>query len=133
VIAHNVETVPRLYAEIRPEADYLRSLEVLNWLATNSGGRYSVKSSIMVGLGEETEEVLAVLTDLAEAGCSAATLGQYLPPSKKHQPVKRFYTPEEFSILAEFAKKAGIPRVASGPLVRSSYMAHELAGRELRR
>ena len=133
VIAHNVETVPRLYAEVRPEADYQRSLEVLSWLASHSEGRYTVKSSIMVGLGEETGEVLAVLGDLAQAGCSAATLGQYLPPSKKHLPVKKYYTPEEFTGLAEFAKKAGIPRVASGPLVRSSYLAHELAGRELRR
>ena len=128
VIAHNVETVPSLYGKVRPQADYARSLGVLKYLAETANGRYSVKSSIMVGLGETTEEVQAVLSDLAATGCASATIGQYLPPSKEHLSVERFYTPAEFSTLAEYAKKAGIDRVASGPLVRSSYMAHELAG-----
>ena len=131
VIAHNVETVPRLYPEARPEADYHRSLGVLSYLARNADSRYTVKSSFLVGLGETLQEILAVISDLARAGCEAITIGQYLPPSRTHLPVQRFYTPDEFEFLAETAKMAGIPRIAAGPLVRSSYLAHKLAGKNL--
>ena len=96
-----------------------------------AGEKYRVKSSLIVGLGETTEEIDSVLHDLCGVGCTAVTLGQYLAPSKKHYPVHRFYTPEEFEQLALAAKKAGIEQVASGPLVRSSYQAHKLAGRGL--
>ena len=131
VLAHNVETVPRLYPQVRPEADYAVSLEVLKYLARTSKGRYTVKSSLMVGLGESLAELEEVLKELAGAGCEAVTLGQYLPPSREHYPVQRYYTPEEFETLAELARGSGIARVASGPRVRSSYLAHELAGRGL--
>lgn len=131
VIAHNVETVPRLYPEIRPEADYRRSLEVLSYLAKNANSSYTVKSSLMLGLGETCDEIRSVIRDLASAGCQAMTFGQYLPPSKKHLPVRRFYTPEEFAGFAKLAKKEGFARVSAGPLVRSSYQAHKLAGKKL--
>jgi lipoic acid synthetase len=132
VIGHNVETVPRLYERVRPEADYGRSLDVLRKLVELSGGTFSVKSSLMVGLGETEEEIAAVMSDLAADGCDSATLGQYLPPSKNHLPVERYYTPEEFDRLADIARAAGIAKVASGPKVRSSYMAHNLQGKQLR-
>jgi len=127
VIAHNVETVPRLYPAVRPQADYSRSLKILEYAAEKSDGNFMVKSSLMVGFGETESEICAVIDDLAGCGCRAMTFGQYLPPSKKHHPVVRYYTPAEFDRLAETARKAGIPRVCSGPLVRSSYQAHRLA------
>ena len=91
-----------------------------------------MKSSLILGLGETEEEVLAVVRDMVAAGCTALTLGQYLPPSKGHLPVERYWSPEEFNSLAEQARAIGMVHVAAGPLVRSSYHAHELAGRELR-
>lgn len=133
VIGHNVETVPRLYSIARPQADYKRSLNVLRTLAGMSNGTFAVKSSLMVGLGETDDEIARVLADLADNGCDTVTMGQYLPPSKKHLPVERYYTPEEFDSLAGMAKTAGIAKVASGPKVRSSYMAHQLQGRHLHR
>jgi len=132
VIAHNVETVPRLYPAVRPQADYSRSLKVLENAAERSDGNFTVKSSLMVGLGETESEVRAAIDDLAGCGCRAMTFGQYLSPSKKHHPVVRYYTPAEFDRLAKTARKAGIARVLSGPLVRSSYHAHLLANRKLR-
>ena len=132
VIGHNVETIPRLYPPVRPDADYARSLDVLRRLVELSGGAFSVKSSLMVGLGENEEEIARVMSDLAATGCDSATIGQYLPPSKKHLPVERYYSPEEFNRLADIARSAGIAKVASGPKVRSSYMAHHLQGRNLR-
>ncbi|MEA2062234.1 MAG: lipoyl synthase [Gemmatimonadota bacterium] len=131
VAAHNVETVPRLYSEVRPQADYRRSLEVLDYLSRKSGGKYVVKSSLMVGLGETEQEIHEVISNLAASGCRAMTLGQYLSPSRKHHPVARFYEPDQFDRLADIALTAGISRVAAGPLVRSSYQAHRLAGRQL--
>ncbi|MBW7998427.1 MAG: lipoyl synthase [Candidatus Glassbacteria bacterium] len=132
VIGHNVETVPRLYGRVRPQADYNRSLDVLCRLVRLGEGRYSVKSSLMVGLGESEDEIGEVLDDLAATGCDTLTLGQYLRPSKNHLKVERYYTPGEFDRLAETARSRGIAKVASGPKVRSSYMAHQLQGRSLR-
>jgi len=131
VIAHNLETVPRLYPKARPQADYALSLEVLRYLAEISGGRYRVKSSLILGLGESEDELRPVFDDLVGAGVTALTLGQYLPPGKKHLAVERYWSPEEFDCLAGVARAAGIGHVAAGPLVRSSYHAHELAGRSL--
>ena len=127
VIAHNMETVPRLYSAARPQADYNRSLGVLEYAAGKSDGNYMVKSSLILGLGEREDEILGVISDLARCGCSAMTIGQYLPPSRKHHPMARYYSPEEFDRLAEKAREAGISHVASGPLVRSSYRAYDLA------
>ena len=133
VIAHNVETVPRLCPLVRPQADYRRSLNVLSCLAKEAGEAYLVKSSLVLGLGESIQEVRQVFRDLVSCGVSALTMGQYLAPSKKHFRVSKFYTPEEFRLLAQMARESGIGRVVSGPLVRSSYRAHELAGRQLHR
>ncbi|PKM37382.1 MAG: lipoyl synthase [Gammaproteobacteria bacterium HGW-Gammaproteobacteria-10] len=122
VFNHNLETVPRLYREARPGADYQGSLDLLK--------RYHevcpetpTKSGIMLGLGETHDEVVEVMNDLIAHGCSMLTLGQYLPPSKDHLPVKRYWAPEEFDELAEKAYALGFKQVASAPLVRSSYHA----------
>ena len=121
VIGHNLETVPRLYA-IRPGAAYRRSLEVL--ITTREMAPATpTKSGLMLGLGESLEEVRAVLADLKEAGCSYISLGQYLAPSRKHQPVTDFLPPETFDLLGREALQLGFAHVESGPYVRSSYHA----------
>jgi lipoic acid synthetase len=122
VLAHNVETVPRLYPEVRPGAVYLRSLELLG-RAHALAPRLELKSGLMVGFGESREEVVSVLEDLYAAGVRSVTLGQYLPPSRNHLPVREYLTVEAFSVLADDARRLGFQRVASGPLVRSSYKA----------
>jgi len=122
VLAHNVETVPRLYPEVRPGAVYLRSLELLGH-AHALAPRLELKSGLMVGFGESREEVVSVLEDLYAAGVRSVTLGQYLPPSRNHLPVREYLTVEAFSVLADDARRLGFQRVASGPLVRSSYKA----------
>jgi lipoic acid synthetase len=122
VFNHNVETVPRLYRRVRPGARYERSLEVLA-AAVDSDGHRLTKAGLMLGLGEEIDEVRAVLTDLRAAGCSILTLGQYLRPSKDHLPIERYVTPEEFDALRKEAQTLGFRHVESGPLVRSSYHA----------
>lgn len=122
VFNHNVETVPRLYKEVRPQADYGRSL----WLLRQWKERFSsvlVKSGLMVGLGETQEEVLAVLHDLRNAGCDIVTIGQYLQPSGKHLPVKEYLSLEQFTFYEKKAYAMGFQGVASGPFVRSSYLA----------
>ncbi len=121
VLAHNVETIPRLYPQVRPVAKYQRSLDILRWAA---GGGMLTKSSIMLGLGENEDEVLAVAADLREAGVGIFTMGQYLAPSEHNHPVRRYYTPEEFAELGRRAMELGFRHVESAPLVRSSYMAH---------
>lgn len=126
ILAHNVETVPRLHRLVRPQAKYARSLEVLR-LAAEQGLR--VKSGLMVGLGEELNEVLSVMADLRSTGCSILTIGQYLSPSRDHLPVIRYWTPEEFATLKEAGNSMGYAHVESAPLVRSSYHADEQAGR----
>jgi len=131
VFNHNVETVPRLYARVRPEADLERSLLVLR-LAAEAG--LVTKSGLMVGLGEGRGEVLEVLRRLRGAGCRMVTIGQYLRPSPSHLPVARFVPPEEFEEYRKQAEALGFTAVAAGPFVRSSYHAGEsyraLAARE---
>lgn len=125
VLNHNVETVPRLYGRFRPQADYRRSLQLLE--RVHAAG-IPAKSGLMLGMGETGEELRGVLADLARAGCSMATLGQYLPPSLKHPPVARYVHPDEFAAYAEDGRRLGIAKVMSGPLVRSSYRAGDMAG-----
>lgn len=122
VLNHNIETVPRMYSAVRPQAVYERSLAVIS-NAYNFGA--VTKSGIMVGLGEEFDEVEQTMKDLAEANCKMLTIGQYLAPSQKHYPVKRFYTPDEFKQLKQIGLELGFIQIAAGPLVRSSYHADE--------
>ncbi len=122
VIHHNVETVPRLYKIIRPGALYKRSLTLLERVKkTNSS--LITKSGLMVGLGEEYEEITDVMKCLREAGCDILTIGQYLSPGRQHLPVHRFYHPEEFKELKYIGAELGFTHVEAGPLVRSSYHA----------
>lgn len=124
-IAHNLETVPRLYPVLRHAASYERSLELLKRVARNTSGIVS-KSGIMVGAGETHDEILRVIRDLAKAECKVLTIGQYLQPSPRHHPVQRFVRPEEFAELESQARAEGLQRVVAGPLVRSSYRAAEI-------
>ena len=126
VLNHNTETVPRLYRVVRSGARYERSLELLNYSKKLRPGGLT-KSGVMVGLGEETHELLAVFRDLAAVGCDILTIGQYLRPSRDHLPMARLYTPREFAELKVEALRMGFRHVESGPLVRSSYHAHEQA------
>jgi lipoic acid synthetase len=125
VLNHNLETVPRLYASVRPGAVYSRSLEVLKQ-AKKYEPTIPTKSGLMLGLGESFEEVKKALQDLLDAGCSIVTLGQYLQPSKEHLEVERFVSREEFDHWKETALNMGFSGIASGPFVRSSYHAKEL-------
>ena len=124
VLNHNLETVPRLYPLVRPQANYRRSLECLRGAAQYDPA-IPIKSGLMLGLGESTEEVEKTLRDLVEVGCSMLTLGQYLQPSREHLPVRQFIHPERFDIWRDTALGMGFSQVASGPFVRSSYHAHE--------
>jgi len=124
ILAHNVETVPRLYPDVRRGANYRRSLELLRRCKETSPGIVT-KSGIMLGLGERPEEVAAVLSDLRGADCDMLTVGQYLAPSMHHAPVDRYVTTEEFVRWRQDALAIGFRSVASGPLVRSSYRAME--------
>jgi lipoic acid synthetase len=126
VLNHNVESVPRLYRVVRSGARYARSLELLR-SANEMRPEGLTKSGIMVGLGEETAELLEVFRDLAAVNCDILTIGQYLRPSRDHLPMARLYTPREFAELKTEALKMGFRHVESGPLVRSSYHAHEQA------
>ncbi len=122
VFNHNLETVPRLYKKARPGADYQWSLDLLREFKS-AHPHVPTKSGLMLGLGEEKQEVLAVMQDLRDHNCNMLTLGQYLQPSLDHLAVERFITPQEFAELAEIGKKMGFSHVASGPMVRSSYHA----------
>jgi lipoic acid synthetase len=126
VLNHNTETVPRLYRAVRSGARYERTLKLLKDAKTFSP-EVVTKSGVMVGLGETTEELIAVFRDLGERGVDILTVGQYLRPSRDHVPMTRFYTPEEFQGLKQEALRFGFRHVESGPLVRSSYHAHEQA------
>ena len=125
VINHNVETVPRLYPEVRPRADYERSINLLHTVK-GLDPRIVTKSGLMVGLGETKDEVLAVMSDLREAECDLLTIGQYLQPTAAHHPVVRFVPPAEFDELAAAGKAMGFAAVGAAPLVRSSFRAAEL-------
>jgi lipoic acid synthetase len=125
VLNHNLETVPRLYPTVRPQAGYQQSLKLLT-LAARHVPPLVTKSGLMLGLGEKKEEILRVMDDLREAGCRILTLGQYLAPSNRHHPVIRYLPPEEFAAFEEEARSRGFAGVASAPLVRSSYQAEQL-------
>ena len=125
VLNHNVETVPRLYAEVRPQAEYQRSLEVLKRAKSLDKGLLT-KSGLMLGLGEREDEVIAVMQDLREAECDSITLGQYMRPSLEHHEVVRYVTHDEFAQYELIARKMGFWGVAAGPLVRSSFNAADL-------
>jgi lipoic acid synthetase len=120
---HNIETVPRLYALARSQARFERSLNVLEFAASQG---LKVKSGMMLGLGEQPDEINDTLLALRRTGCNYLTLGQYLSPSKDHVPVARYVQPEEFDMWAAKAKAMGFEEVAAGPLIRSSYKAEEM-------
>ncbi len=124
ILNHNVETVSRLYESMRPEADYIQSLEVLKRTKAFDASIYT-KSGIMVGVGETQEEVMALFKDLADYDCDFLTVGQYLQPSDLHFPIKEYVHPDVFDLYKKAALNAGIKFVASAPLVRSSYNAQE--------
>jgi len=123
ILSHNVETVPRLYTRIRPQADYQHSLELLAYVHKKN---IAAKSSIMVGLGETDEEVIEVLGDLHAAGCRMVTIGQYLQPSRKQAVPQRYVPPERFSYYEESGRAIGFRTVFAGPYVRSSYHASDV-------
>ena len=125
VLNHNIETVQRLYPRVRPQADYRRSLKLIQ-RANGYAPGLATKSGLMLGLGETAAEIKQTLEDMLRAGCRILTLGQYLQPSKNHLTVERFIPPEEFETWRKRALKIGFEEVASGPFVRSSYHAHEL-------
>lgn len=124
ILNHNLETVPRLYGRVRPKAIYTQSLELLR-RAKELVPDAITKSGLMVGLGEEREELLQVLADLRAQDVDVLTVGQYLRPTMRHLPVERYVPPEEFAELKVYAQGLGFRHVESGPLVRSSYHAHE--------
>jgi lipoic acid synthetase len=126
VLNHNTETVPRLYRAVRSGARYERTLKLLEDAKKISPGMVT-KTGVMVGLGESSEELIAVFRDLGTRGVDILTIGQYLRPSKDHLPIARFYEPQEFEYLRDQALRFGFRHVESGPLVRSSYHAHEQA------
>ena len=127
VYNHNTETVPRLYRKVRgPKSDYRWTLDMFRAIKAGDPSM-KTKTGLMLGLGETEEELLDTLADLVEAGCEMLTLGQYLQPSADRLPVERYYTPDEFRRLGEAARRLGFAQVASGPLVRSSYHAKEMA------
>lgn len=123
ILNHNLETVPRLYTRVRPQAKYIRSMFLLE-RSKKSGMK--TKTGIMVGLGETEEEILEVMADLSKIRCDIMTIGQYLQPTRNHLPVERFYDPAEFIDLKKEGEGLGIPLVEAGPLVRSSYHADRL-------
>jgi lipoic acid synthetase len=125
ILNHNLETVPRLYRRVRPQAKYRRSLELLQ-IAKREG--FVSKTGMMLGLGEEEQEIDAVLDDLVSIGTDILTLGQYLQPSPRHLPVERWVHPDEFAAWKQRGQQRGIGHVESGPLVRSSYHAEKQVG-----
>ncbi len=126
VFNHNTETVPRLYHRVRRNAEYQRTLDLLQQVKDEAPSM-PTKSGLMLGLGETTEEVLQVCADLRSVGCDMLTLGQYLQPSPQHLPVERYVPPAEFEEFGRLTRAMGFQRVASGPFVRSSYHAGEMA------
>jgi len=125
VFNHNMETVPRLYSRVRPQANYQQSLDVLTYAKRHSASL--VKSGFMAGLGETDEEVRSLLRDLHAAGADVATIGQYLQPTRRNLQVAAFIEPEQFDAWRDYGLSLGFKAVFSGPLVRSSYMADEVS------
>lgn len=126
VFNHNTETVPRLYHRVRRNAEYQRTLDLLKRVK-EIAPKMLTKSGLMLGLGETTEEILDVCADLRNVGCEMITLGQYLQPTPSHLPVVRYVPPEEFDEIGDLVRRMGFGMVASGPFVRSSYHAGEMA------
>jgi lipoic acid synthetase len=126
VFNHNVETIPRLYKQVRPQAVYTRSLQVLKW-AKEMHPEAPTKSGFMLGLGETWDEILTVMHDMREHNVDILTIGQYLRPSFQHLPIQRYAPLEEYAALKQEGKKMGFKHVEAGPFVRSSYHAHEQA------
>jgi lipoic acid synthetase len=124
ILNHNMETVERLSDQVRAKAKYRRSLALLHHAKEIIPGQ-KTKSGIMLGLGEELEEILQTMRDLREVDCNILTVGQYLQPTVKHLPIRKYYTPDEFKYIKEQGMAMGYSHVESGPLVRSSYHAHE--------
>jgi lipoic acid synthetase len=122
ILNHNIETIPRLYSHVRPLADYERSLRLLK-NAREKDTFLTTKSGLMLGLGEEWDEIIDAMHNIREAGCDILTLGQYLSPKREALPIQRYYTPEEFELLKIAGERMGFKHVESGPLVRSSYHA----------
>jgi len=128
ILNHNIETVKRCYALVRPQADYARSLEVLRRAKLiRAAATLRTKSGLMVGVGETWEEVLDAMRNLREVGCDILTVGQYLAPSPEHVPISAYYTPDQFDELRRLGLAMGFEHVESGPLVRSSYHAGDHA------
>ena len=123
VVGHNVETVPRLYPQVRSTANYRQSLTIIKM--TKDSSLITTKSGLMVGLGEEKEEILTTMDDLRAVGCDILTIGQYLSPTKKCFPIKRYYHPQEFEEFAREGKERGFKWIEAGPLVRSSFHAND--------
>jgi lipoic acid synthetase len=124
ILNHNLETVKRLYSNVRKGADYQRSLNLLR-IAKDYDQDLITKSGIMIGFGESWEEIIELMRDLRNANCDLLTIGQYLSPSKQHLPVLNYYHPDEFAELKKIGERIGFLHVESGPLVRSSYQAHK--------
>ena len=124
IIGFNIETVKNLYPIARPQYNYKRSLELLSYLKQNSGNSL-IKTALIAGLGESTQNIFNTITDIKKTGCDIFYIGQYLAPSKKHLPVKKYYTPKEFKEIKNFADSLGFKKTVSGPLVRSSYKSWE--------
>ncbi len=125
IINHNIEVSKNLYEKLRPLGSYEKSLELISYVSKKG---LKVKSGLMIGFGEDIEDILSTLKDLYQTGCSFVTIGQYLKSLKTNHPVKKYYTPDEFIEIREIALKIGFEKVMSGPLVRSSYHAKEMAG-----
>ena len=125
VLNHNIETVPRIFRRFRPKAGYRQSIELLRRARELGGAAVVTKSGLMVGAGETNDEVLAVMDDLRAADVDVMTIGQYLSPTSSHWPIDRYVTPAEFAMFREEGLRRGFRHVESGPLVRSSYHAHE--------
>ena len=129
IFAHNVETAPRLYSHVRPQADYERSLAVLAYAKTRSlaeGLRLRTKSGFMVGVGETNREIEKIMRDLRHVGCDVLTIGQYLAPSSAHVPVRRYVEPAQFTSWKHKGMAMGFSAVSAGPFVRSSYYAEDM-------
>jgi lipoyl synthase len=123
IVGHNVETVPRLYPQVRSTANYRQSLTIIKM--TKDSSLITTKSGLMVGLGEEKEEILTTMDDLRAVGCDILTIGQYLSPTKKCFPIKRYYNPQEFEEFFREGKERGFKWIEVGPLVRSSFHAND--------